>query len=83
MLLHSADLDSVLNLKFERLAAKWVHRLNLRDWKISWRIVRKADLRESTTGSCESLLLKKIATIKVLHPDDADPSWFDAGSVRC
>lgn len=66
-----------VEIRAGHLFAKWIWRLRLNDWDIRWRVVRKDELPPDKTGVCDSLTTKKLASIRILHPDDGDPSWLD------
>lgn len=70
--IRSVDIDVVASALFK----KWISRLRLQDWDITWKIVRKTELPDNKSGQCESVVPKKIARILVLHPDEADPRWI-------
>ena len=75
--MESTQTDVLINLRADRLFAKWIGRLKLTDWEIRWKIVHGDQLPSDRSGSCDSSLMKKIASLKILHPDDADPGWLD------
>lgn len=67
-----------LSLQVRRLLQKWAGRLKLADWEIMVTVVPKSELPENKSGLCSSVLTKKAAHVKILHPDDADPNWINA-----
>ena len=77
MQLTQLELDSLLDMKMDHLFAKWIHRLRLLDWDVKWRIVRKDELGDDHSGRCDSVLMKKMASIRILHPDDASTEWVE------
>ncbi len=65
-----------------KLFAMWIHRLRLNDWDIRWRVVRRDELPTDRAGCCDSLAMKKIANIRVLHPDEGDSAWLDPYDIE-
>lgn len=61
---------------------KWVVRLCLRDWMLQWRVVGADELPDDTTGECTAVVTKKIAHIKILHPNEAKSNWLDPYDVE-
>lgn len=58
--------------------AFWQARLRLQDWDINLSVVRQWDV-PNAFGTCEAMLSKKIARIKMLDMvDDGDPADFEA-----
>jgi hypothetical protein len=77
MELTQVEIDALLQFKTNRLFAKWIWRLRLRDWNIRWRVVRKGELPVDRSGACDSSAMKRTANIRILHPEDADSAWLD------
>ncbi len=75
MLEHGINIVSA-EIVADALFKKWIPRLRLQDWEITWKIVRKEDLPENKSGQCETVVPKKIARVSILHPEDADPRWI-------
>ena len=52
----------------------WKGVLRLNDWDIKVVVKRGFDMPHDTQGRCEWVLSRKEAFIKILHPDDFDPT---------
>lgn len=58
------------------MCREWQRRLRLQDWDVFPIIARAHQLGEKTMGDCHPLDTKRLAKIRILHPDDYPGSGF-------
>lgn len=62
----------VTNVQLEHWLKTWQKRLSLDDWQISAQLVRSWELKPDTLGNLRWNSSSKVATIRVMHPQDYD-----------
>lgn len=63
--------------ELEDLLREWQKVLRLQDWVVTVKYARRYEMGQNRSGECSYVLPLKKAEIKLIDPNDHDPSWIE------
>lgn len=68
--------------ELQSLLKEWQKTLRMQDWDFKLSVVKQYDIPNEAQAWCKFVLAKRATIIKILHPDDYDPSTMGSQDME-